>query len=81
VGAARHGAGGCGERRALELVFRLYLKKFGPLRPSAETLQTYESLPRRQLVIGGVPWMGWVLGDDDVWVLEAGGHTPDEVLL
>lgn len=25
-------------------------------------------------------WTGLVLGDDDVWVLQAGGHTPDEVL-
>jgi glyoxylase-like metal-dependent hydrolase (beta-lactamase superfamily II) len=69
-----------GERRALAMIFSLYLRKFQPLRPSRETIQAYEALPRRSLVIGGVPWTGWALGEDDVWVLEARGHTPDEVL-
>jgi len=69
-----------GERRALKLVFALYLKKFGASHPSQETMQTYESLPERSLVIGNVSWTGWALGDDDVWVLQAGGHTADEVL-
>ncbi len=69
-----------GERRALEMIFSLYLRKFQPLRPSRKTIQTYEALPRQPLVIGDVSWTGWVLGEDDVWVLEARGHTPDEVL-
>lgn len=69
-----------GKRRVLELFFSLYLRKFQPLRPSRETIQPYESLPRQPLVIGEVPWTGWVLGENDVWVLEARGHTPDEVL-
>jgi glyoxylase-like metal-dependent hydrolase (beta-lactamase superfamily II) len=71
-----------GERRTLEMIFLLYLylRKFEPLDPSLETIQTYESLPRQPLVIGNVPWTGWVLGEDDVWVLEERGHTPDEVL-
>jgi len=69
-----------GERRTLELFFSLYLRRFQPLRPSPETIQTYESLPRQPLVIGDVPWTGWALGENDVWVLEERGHTPDEVL-
>jgi glyoxylase-like metal-dependent hydrolase (beta-lactamase superfamily II) len=69
-----------GEQRTLEIFFLLYLRKFKPLRPSLETIQTYESLPRQPLVVGNVPWTGWVLGEDEVWVLEARGHTPDEVL-
>jgi glyoxylase-like metal-dependent hydrolase (beta-lactamase superfamily II) len=69
-----------GERRTLEMFFSLYLRKFQPLRPSPETIQPYESLPRQPLVIGDVPWTGWVLGEQEVWVLEARGHTPDEVL-
>jgi glyoxylase-like metal-dependent hydrolase (beta-lactamase superfamily II) len=69
-----------GERRTLEMFFAFYLRKFQPLRPSPETIQTYEALPRQPLVIGGVPWTGWVLGEDDLWVLEARGHTSDEVL-
>lgn len=68
-----------GERRALELVFALYLKKFGRLRPSRATIEPYESLSRQPLAIGDTPWTGWALGND-VWVLQAGGHTPDQVL-
>ena len=37
-------------------------------------------MPTLPLVVGEVPWTGWVLGEDEVWVLEARGHTPDEVL-
>jgi glyoxylase-like metal-dependent hydrolase (beta-lactamase superfamily II) len=69
-----------GERRTLELFFARYLRRFGQLRPSPETMRTYESLPTRPFVIGDVTWTGWALGDNDVWVLPAGGHTPDQVL-
>lgn len=69
-----------GERRALELLFHMIFREIQPIRPSRETIQPYESLPKQPLVIGSVPWTGWVLGDNDVWVLEARGHTPDEVL-
>jgi len=69
-----------GEQRALEMLIPIVLRKFQPIRASQETIQPYESLPRQPLVIGGVPWTGWVLGDNDVWILEARGHTPDEVL-
>ncbi len=69
-----------GERRALRMVFSIYLRKFQPLRPSLETIRTYESSPSQSLAIAGVPWKGWVLGENDVWVLEARGHSPDEVL-
>jgi glyoxylase-like metal-dependent hydrolase (beta-lactamase superfamily II) len=73
-------AAAVGERRTLEMFFFLYLRKFQPIRPSPETIQTYEALPRQPLLIGGVPWTGWSFGEDDIWVLEARGHTPDEVL-
>jgi glyoxylase-like metal-dependent hydrolase (beta-lactamase superfamily II) len=69
-----------GERRSLELVFGLYLRKFQPLRPSIDTIQSFESMSGRELAIGDVRWTGWAMGDDDVWVLEARGHSPDEVL-
>lgn len=69
-----------GERRSLEAFFALYLRRFQPMRPSRETIQAYESMPTRELTIGGVNWTGWAMGDDDVWVLEARGHSPDEVL-
>ena len=69
-----------GQRRALEIIFSIYLRKFRPLRPSPETVQNYESLSSSLVTIGGVSWKGWVLGEDDVWILESRGHTPDEVL-
>ncbi len=69
-----------GEQRAWEMLSHMILREIQPIRPSRETIQPYESLPRQPLDIGGVPWTGWVLGDNDVWVLEARGHTHDEVL-
>lgn len=69
-----------GERRALEMIFSIYLRKFRPIRPSLETIQTYESLSNQPLNIGGVSLKGWVLGKNDVRILESRGHTPDEVL-
>lgn len=73
-----------GERRVLKMIFSIYLmRKFQPLHPSLDTIETYESLSRSSLplTIGEVSWKGWVLGENkEVWVLEARGHTPDEVL-
>jgi glyoxylase-like metal-dependent hydrolase (beta-lactamase superfamily II) len=69
-----------GERRVLGMIFSVYLRKFQPFRPSLETIQTYESLSSQSLAIHGASFKGWVMGENDVWVLEARGHTPDEVL-
>jgi glyoxylase-like metal-dependent hydrolase (beta-lactamase superfamily II) len=70
-----------GERRALTAFWSLFLRmKFRPFRPSRETIEFYESLPRQTLTIGGVEWTGWVLGQNDVWILEERAHTPDEML-
>lgn len=69
-----------GKRRALEAIFSIYLRKFQPLCPSRETVQTYESLSSSLLTVGGVSWKGWILGEDDVWILESRGPTPDQVL-
>lgn len=69
-----------GEQRALKMIISIYLRKFQPLRPSPNTVQFYESLPKQTLTIGGVVWTGWILGEDDIFVLEARGHTPDEML-
>ncbi|HLO30521.1 MAG TPA: hypothetical protein VK249_15350, partial [Anaerolineales bacterium] len=51
-----------------------------PFHPSRETMEFYESLPRQTITIGGVHWTGWVLGENDVWILEERAHTSDEVL-
>jgi glyoxylase-like metal-dependent hydrolase (beta-lactamase superfamily II) len=69
-----------GEQRTLQLLLSIIFRKFQPIRVSRETIQPYEALPRQQLLIGEIPWTGWVLGDNDVWILEERGHTPDEVV-
>jgi glyoxylase-like metal-dependent hydrolase (beta-lactamase superfamily II) len=69
-----------GTQRGFSLVWSLYLKKFQPFHPSVETVEPYESLPRQNLTLGNVQWTGWVLGENDIWVLEERGHTSDEVL-
>jgi hypothetical protein len=70
----------CSARTTLELFFVLYLRMSRPSCPSPDTVRTFEALTRRDLVIGDERWSGWALDEDDVWVLEARGHTPDEVL-
>lgn len=69
-----------GERRVLEMLMGLVFRKYRPIRPSPTTILPYESLPRRELMLGDQQWTGWVLGEDDVWILEERGHSPDEVL-
>lgn len=69
-----------GEQRALGKLIPLVLRTFEPIHTSRETARSYESLPQRELDVGGTRWNGWVFGEDDVWVLEARGHSPDEVL-
>ncbi len=69
-----------GEKAAITAIWSIYIKNFEPFHPSRETMEFYESLPRQTLTIGGVQWTGWVLGNDDVWILEERAHTSDEVL-
>jgi glyoxylase-like metal-dependent hydrolase (beta-lactamase superfamily II) len=57
----------------------LGLRKFAPIRPSPGTIRFFETLQSRDFVVGGVSWTGWSLGDDDVWVLEERGHSPDHL--
>lgn len=68
-----------GREGAYEKIMPLGLKKFEPVNLSKETIQPFEALPRRELNLGDTVWTGWVLGDDDVWVLEDRGHSPDHV--
>jgi glyoxylase-like metal-dependent hydrolase (beta-lactamase superfamily II) len=67
-------------QRVWRFFMSITLAKFNPVHDSRETIRAYETLPRQELKIGDETWSGWVLGDDDVWVLEERGHTPDEVL-
>ena len=69
-----------GEKAAITAIWSIYIKNFEPFHPSQETMEFYESLPRQTITIGGVQWTGWILGANDVWILEERGHTSDEVL-
>ena len=69
-----------GEKAAITAIWSIYIKNFQPFHPSRKTMEFYESLPRQTITIGGVQWTGWVLGANDVWILEERGHTSDEVL-
>jgi glyoxylase-like metal-dependent hydrolase (beta-lactamase superfamily II) len=69
-----------GEKTAIAAVWSIYIKNFQPFHPSQKTMEFYESLPRQTITIGGVQWTGWVLGANDVWILEERAHTSDEVL-
>ena len=69
-----------GEKTAIATVWSIYIKNFQPFHPSEKTMEFYESLPRQTITIGGVQWTGWVLGANDVWILEERAHTSDEVL-
>src|SRR6266508_540715 len=69
-----------GEKAAITAIWSIYIKNFQPFHPSRETMEFYQSLPRQTITIGGVQWTGWVLGENDVWILEERGHTSDEVL-
>ncbi len=69
-----------GEKAAITAIWSIYIRNFQPFHPSRETMEFYETLPRQTITIGGVKWTGWVLGANDVWVLEERAHTSDEVL-
>jgi glyoxylase-like metal-dependent hydrolase (beta-lactamase superfamily II) len=69
------------EEGAYRMIVSLALRRFGPIRASKETVRFFETLPKQELHIGNVRWTGWVLGEDDVWVLEDRGHSPDHMFL
>jgi glyoxylase-like metal-dependent hydrolase (beta-lactamase superfamily II) len=68
-----------GREGAYEKIMPLGLKKFESVNLSKATIQPFETLPRRELDLGGAVWTGWLLGENDVWVLEDRGHSPDHV--
>jgi glyoxylase-like metal-dependent hydrolase (beta-lactamase superfamily II) len=68
-----------GREGAYGRIVPLGLRKFKPVRSSKETISFFETLPGQEFRIGSASWTGWVLGDDDVRVLEDRGHSPDHV--
>jgi glyoxylase-like metal-dependent hydrolase (beta-lactamase superfamily II) len=68
-----------GREGAYRRIVSLGLRRFEPVRSSKETIRFFEMLPNHELRIGSTSWTGWVLGDDDIQVLEDRGHSPDHV--
>lgn len=54
------------------------LSKFTPLEPSKETAVPFENKEPSELTVNGVKLTGWNL-NDDVFVIESRGHSPDSV--
>jgi len=54
---------------------------FTPLHPFGATTRTYEELPLEQLVVGGVPVLGWTFADGAVRVLRSQGHCAGHVVV
>ena len=70
-----------GRKRVLRFLFGVLFKKFGPINDSRATMEPLGNLPARELIFGGATWHGWVLGQNDVYVLEGRAHTDDEVFV
>jgi glyoxylase-like metal-dependent hydrolase (beta-lactamase superfamily II) len=69
-----------GRKRAWSKILTPFWKNMENDNLSRETMQSLENLPLYAIHIGETEWRGWILGEDDVWVLEDRSHTPDEVL-
>jgi glyoxylase-like metal-dependent hydrolase (beta-lactamase superfamily II) len=69
-----------GRKRAWIKILSPFWKNMENDNLSRETMQPLENLPLHAIHIGEAEWRGWILGEDDVWVLEDRSHTPDEVL-
>lgn len=61
-----------GQRTALHWMAALSARRWPRVNVSADTASILPPEGIETLEIGGVPWQGWRLGLDDVWVLEAG---------
>lgn len=70
-----------GRKRVLRFLFKILFRKFKPIRDSRDTMVPLESLPVQDLLVGNERWRGWILGQDDLYVLEGRGHTDDEVFV
>jgi glyoxylase-like metal-dependent hydrolase (beta-lactamase superfamily II) len=62
-----------------KFILKRSMAKFGPFDVSVETARPFEDKPAERLPIQSSEWTGWNL-DDSVYVMEAYGHSPDEVV-
>jgi glyoxylase-like metal-dependent hydrolase (beta-lactamase superfamily II) len=63
----------------VNIVLQNTLKKFMPLEPSTETVIPFERTNAVKLSIGATDWAGWSFAQH-VYVMQAQGHSPDEVV-
>ncbi|ADY55871.1 hypothetical protein Sgly_1571 [Syntrophobotulus glycolicus DSM 8271] len=68
-----------GEDIPLDILLKNTLLKFMPLEPSKDTALPLEKINPIKLLIGNTDWTGWNF-EDHVYVMEARGHSPDEVV-
>jgi hypothetical protein len=61
-----------GQRKALRWMVGLAARHWPQMDESADTAALLLPEDRETLEIGGTTWQGWRLGEDDVWVLQAG---------
>ncbi|MEA4921674.1 MAG: MBL fold metallo-hydrolase [Clostridiaceae bacterium] len=67
------------EDTPLYILVKNTLKKFQPLETSIETITPLEKNIPVNMKIGETQWKGWKF-NDQVFVLQAQGHSPDEVV-
>ncbi len=67
------------EDTPLHILIKNTLKKFLPLETSIETITPLEKTEPVDMEIGKTFWRGWNF-NDHVYVMEARGHSPDEVV-
>lgn len=63
----------------VDIVIRNMLKKFMPLEPAVETVIPFERTSPGRISIGTTDWTGWSFARH-VHVMQAQGHSPDEVV-
>jgi glyoxylase-like metal-dependent hydrolase (beta-lactamase superfamily II) len=63
----------------IKILIKNTLKKFMPLEPNTETVMPFEQTNAAKLAIGNTNWTGWNF-NHHVYVMQAQGHSPDEVV-
>jgi glyoxylase-like metal-dependent hydrolase (beta-lactamase superfamily II) len=66
------------DRSFIDFMTKSVMKKFEPLEPSRETATVFETVPPDKLPIKNAALTGWKF-QDDIYVIESRGHTPDSV--
>lgn len=68
-----------GEDLQFKIIIGRVISKFNPVDVSMDTISPFPNDLMSSLIYGKTSWSGWNL-NDEVHVLESGGHTPDSVI-